>query len=90
MDITDYRAMIDKVDDEIIRLFRRRMEIIEELRLFKLEKGIAFENSRREEEIKERIADCLPENLRTYAKVLYDSIFNISKDYMQHKTDFEQ
>ena len=48
MDLQDYRDRIDAVDDEIVRLFRRRMEIVEELGRYKLEQGLPIEDVRRE------------------------------------------
>lgn len=82
MDLQDYRDRIDAVDDEIVRLFRRRMEIVEELGRYKLEQGLPIEDARRESAVVERLTESFPEAFRPSLHRLYDTFFSISKDYM--------
>ena len=43
MDLRPYRERIDVLDDEIVRLFAQRMEIVEEMMRLKREAGVAPE-----------------------------------------------
>ena len=82
MDLKDYRDRIDAVDDEIVRLFRRRMEIVEELGRYKRTHALPFEDLRRETAVLERLAEQFPESFKPSLMRLYETFFSISKDYM--------
>lgn len=83
MDLQPYRERIDALDDEIVRLFARRMEIVEEMMRLKRESGVDPEDAGREAEILERLSVQVPESCRPALKRLYDTIFSIGKDRMK-------
>ena len=64
MDLRPYRERIDVLDDEIVRLFAQRMEIVEEMMRLKREAGVAPEDSGREAEVVERLSSQVPASLR--------------------------
>ncbi|MDD7441112.1 MAG: chorismate mutase [Sutterellaceae bacterium] len=52
MELKDYRAQIDAVDDEIVRLFQERMDIAANIAAFKKENGLPILQTAREREKK--------------------------------------
>lgn len=87
MELQEYRDRIDAVDDEIVRLFRRRMEIVEELGRYKREQGLPIEDARRESAVLERLAEHFPSEFQPSLIRLYETFFTISKDYMSNQNN---
>ena len=81
MDLTDYREQINNIDDEICRLFSERMTVVNQIGEFKREHDVPVSNSSREREVLARISKQLPNDLEDFGRVLYRSIFDISKAY---------
>ncbi len=50
-DLSEIRADIDAIDDELITLFKRRMDCAKEVGYYKKERGIPVLNQQRENEI---------------------------------------
>ena len=48
MDLQDYRKQIDKVDDEILRLFTERMRICGEIAGYKMQNNLPVFDAARE------------------------------------------
>ena len=81
MDLTDYREQINNIDDEICRLFTERMRVVNQIGEFKRDHDVPVSNSSREREVLARISKELPQDLEDFGRVLYRSIFDISKAY---------
>jgi len=81
MDLQDYRAQIDKVDDELLRLFKERMEISRQISLFKKEHGLPVLDAARESEKLADICEKAGGELRSYAHILYTTLFELSRAY---------
>ena len=80
MDLHPYREQIDALDDEIVRLFARRMEIVAEMMRLKKQEGIPSEDSGREAEIVGRLSEQVHAPLRPAVARLYETIFSIGKE----------
>ena len=50
MDLTDFRNQIDEIDQELMALFRRRMETVEQIAAYKEQHGLPVYDPQREEE----------------------------------------
>lgn len=87
MDLLPYRSQIDALDDEIVRLFRRRMEIVEELGRRKPAAGLPLADPEREEQIIARLCGQLPESLQPGLRRLYETLFAIGKDLMSQESE---
>ena len=89
MDLSESRLQIDAVDDEIVRLLCRRLEIVEAMWRYKRENGIPFEDPERERAVVDRLAGQVPEALRPYVGRLYETMFALSRqvrdDLNEHK-----
>ena len=81
MEIENLRKGIDEIDDEIAKLFVKRMEIVDEVAKYKSEHNIGAENTLREKEIILRVTDKMPEDIKLYGKELYTTLMDTSKAY---------
>ncbi len=83
MDIKDLRAEIDQIDSELTSAFQRRMRVALEVAQYKKEKGLPVFDPAREREVVSRVAEGCEEDLRMYAKMLYNTLFDVSRSYQQ-------
>ncbi len=81
MELKELRNKIDVIDDKLIKLFIERMETVEEVTKVKKEQNIPVLNTQREREILNRIADISPEKFEIYSRVLFSTMFELSRSY---------
>ena len=82
-DIQNLREEIDQIDTEIVRAFQRRMDVALDIAKYKQENGLPVFNPGREREVINRVAEnCAPEMVM-YAKLLYNTLFDVSRSYQQ-------
>lgn len=86
MELKDSRQEIDAIDEQLVGLFRRRMEIAQQIGEYKRENGLQISDGSRERTVLEKVGNMAGEELAGYARTLYSSIFNISKSYQISKT----
>ena len=79
MDLQDYRRELDEIDTELLRLFCRRMAIVEEIGVYKIKNGLPVTDPEREKQIFSRIAQESPEGLKADAAALYTAILELSR-----------
>lgn len=81
MDIQELRGRIDGIDEELVALFLRRMEVSAQIGAYKKERGLPiFVLEREQEKLADVAAKAGPE-MAGYVKRLYDAIFTLSRDY---------
>lgn len=84
MDLSDYRKQIDEIDDELVKLFSRRMETAANIAQCKRDMGKAVMDAKRErEKLLDLVGKC-PEEFQDYTSSLYSLIFELSRSY-QHR-----
>ena len=81
MELSDYRKQIDNIDDEICRLFAERMNVVNEIGEYKRSHDLPVNSGSREREVLAHISKQLPEDLEDFGRVLYRSMFDVSKAY---------
>lgn len=81
-DLSEIRTDIDAIDNELIRLFKRRMDCAREVALYKKANGIPVLNRSREEEILAEVRSKGGE-YGDAAKVLFSNIMELSRA-LQH------
>ena len=85
-DLEKFREEIDFLDEKIVGLFEKRMEIVGELVGYKVENDLPILNATREEEIIKKNREYLKDkNLNKYLEKLYIEIMSISKEYQSEK-----
>lgn len=82
MELKDIRVEIDSLDRQIIELFKKRMDCSVNVAESKLESGTPILNPKREEVVLNR-AEELGGKYGKYARLLYGSIMELSRD-LQH------
>lgn len=94
MDLNELRNQIDGIDKELVRLFKERMEIAAEVGRYKQENGVPVFNRQREREIVNNVTENVPEELQSYTKTLYQTLFELSRSYQKRiiypKSDFSK
>ena len=85
MELTELRARIDRVDEQITALFRERMEIGGEIAAYKKEHGLGVLNRGREREILARVSALAGDEFSGYARVLFSTLFELSRSYQMEK-----
>lgn len=83
MELNECRAQIDALDAQLLALFVRRMELSEEIAAQKKAHGLAVRDAAREEERLRAVAAQCPEELRPYARALWQTLFALSRRYQE-------
>ena len=81
MELKDIRNTIDQIDDQMLELFVRRMAASREVAAYKKEHGLPILDSGREREVLNRVTEKAGEGLERYAKLLYQTMFDLSRGY---------
>lgn len=84
MNLETLRNEINDIDEQIIKLFCRRMEIVEQVADFKIRNGLPVYHPDREHQVIEQVSRKAGPRLADSAKVLYTTIIDVSKS-LQHK-----
>ena len=79
MDLQDYRAMIDEADERLLEVFKERMDIARQIALFKKENGLPAMDAARERDKLVDIGNKAGDDLRSYAYMLFNMLFELSK-----------
>ena len=85
MDLKDYRDQIDAIDDDLVRLFVKRMEISAKVADYKKANNMPIHVPSREREILQDVANKAGAGLDNYARVLYSMIFELSRSYQRKR-----
>lgn len=80
MNIEDLREQIDLLDDKIVELFLKRLELCKKIGVKKSELGVSVTSESREAAVLKRLTDRLSVENKRYVEKLYAQIFSLSKD----------
>ena len=78
MELSDIREKINAVDDQLLDLFLRRMELSEEVAAYKSEHHLPILNKQREREILAKVTEKAGEKER-YAYHLFSTLFELAR-----------
>ena len=82
MELNELRNEINQIDDEILDLFLRRMDVAGQVAAYKRENSLPIYQPQREREILESVSNKAGA-LGDYAKVLFATLMDLSKRYQQ-------
>ena len=82
MNLEELRQKINQIDDELIKLLEKRMDLVSKVASYKLETGKAVLDSKREETILNKVAEAVE------SPVYKDVIVNT--DMMKHSRAFQE
>jgi len=83
MSMQKIREEIDRIDDELVETFARRMNAVSKIAKVKAEGGTAVAHPDREREIILRTTGQVPENLSGYTRILMNNLFDLSRSYQR-------
>lgn len=83
MSIEEQRKTLDRLDENLLEIFQKRMETVLEIAKTKGEKSLAVKDQGREREILARITNMCSDELKTYCKSLYQTLFSLSRSYQK-------
>ena len=89
MNLEESRKKIDSIDKELIKLFKERMDTVCDVAKYKKENGLPIYNGQREREVVNNLTKEVPEELALYVKVLYNTLFSVSRGYQTKMIDGE-
>lgn len=87
MSLEELRKKIDTVDDQLVQLFRERMEIAAEVADYKAAHGLPVLQPAREREKLQDVAEKSGEELQSYTRVLYSLLFELSRAYQGRRME---
>ena len=79
MELQELRQEINDIDNEIIELFKKRMDCSFKVAEYKLENNMEIFQADREDEIIKRVCEKVPHELENPAKVMFTTLMDISK-----------
>ena len=85
MDIQELRSQIDAIDDELVRLFCKRMEVSSNIAAFKKEHAMPIYIPAREREKLQDVSKKAAPGMDNYTRVLYSMLFELSRSYQSKK-----
>lgn len=86
MDLTELRKEIDKLDDEMVRLFGQRMEIAAQISDYKKENNMPIFQPARERAKLQDVAKKAGPEMENYTRVLYSMLFELSRSYQSKRS----
>ena len=87
MDIKELRGEIDKIDDELVKLFGQRMEVAARIADYKKENNLPILVPSREREKLADVAQKAGPEMANYTRVLYSMLFELSRSYQGKRNE---
>ncbi len=87
MELNELRTEIDKIDDELVRLFGARMNIAAQIADYKKENNLPILMPARERKKLQDVAKKAGPDMANYTRVLYSMLFELSRSYQAKRTD---
>ena len=81
MELSEIRAQIDTIDDELVRLFCQRMRLCGEVAAYKKEHGLPILMPTREQEKLDDVSRKAGPEMEAYTRAMYEQLFALSRDY---------
>ena len=81
LNLDEIRAEISAINDEMLALFVKRMELSAQVAMYKKANGLPTLDRTREEAILQKVADNTGDEFRQYAIQLFRTMMDLSKEY---------
>lgn len=92
MELNDIRMQIDDIDEQLLKLFCQRMNMVRQVAEFKLKNGLPILRKDREIEILQRVrdyADDMSDGYGEYAVTLFEKLMEVSRDMQKNLIEKE-
>jgi len=87
MDLTQIRNEIDSIDDQLVQLFCKRMELSSQVAQYKKANNLPIFVPARERAILQKVAENAGPEMANYTRVLYSMLFELSRSYQSKLND---
>lgn len=84
MDLEQLRGELNALDEQLVALYCRRMDIVEQVAAYKIENHLPVFHPQREQQVLDRVQRMADEPYRDGARMLYTTLMDISKAH-QHR-----
>ena len=81
LNLEEIRKEISAINDEMLALFVKRMELSAQVAAYKKANGLPTLDRKREEAILQKVADNTGDDFRQYAIQLFRTMMDLSKEY---------
>ena len=81
LNLDEIRAEISAINDDMLALFVKRMELSAQVAMYKKANGLPTLDRKREEAILQKVADNTGDEFRQYAIQLFRTMMDLSKEY---------
>lgn len=86
LDLNEIRGRIDKIDSKLVELIEERLEIVQEVAMFKKKTGKKiFDETREREVVEKNLEKVRNVELRHYIEIIFKDIMDSSKEYQKFK-----
>ena len=85
MDLTEIRQEIDRIDQELVRLFCARMNLSAQVADYKKANHLPIFVPARERAILQKVAQMAGPEMENYTRVLYSMLFELSRSYQSKR-----
>jgi len=89
MGIDELNQEMDNIDDKMLKLFEQRMGLALEIEKEKKEKALPVSDTEHERKILYRLCEMTRPELSGYVKVLFSSIFEISRSHQKAQSHYD-
>ena len=89
MELNELRNEINQIDDELLKLFLRRMEVTDQVADYKREHNLPIYQPQREREVLKKVAEQAGDEKSAYARVLFSMLMELSKSSQNKRTGRE-
>ena len=85
MDLEELRNEIDAIDDEILKLFLKRMDVSSKVADYKKENNLATLQKGREREILNKVSEKSGAEMADYSRILFSTLMDLGKSYQNKR-----
>ena len=89
MELKDIRQNIDRIDDQLVKLFVERMDAAGAVAASKRETGRPIRDHARERQILNRVTAAAGETYAPYVRALFAQMFDLSRSYQSSLMDYK-
>jgi len=82
MNIDEIRNDIDKVDSEMVGLFKKRIGLVKAVAEYKKQNKMPILDSERERKLLNKISEEAGEDIEVYARVLFSNIMDLIQAFL--------
>ena len=86
MDLQELRSQIDVIDDELVALFGKRMDVAAQISDYKKEHNLPIYHPAREREKLQDVSEKAAPGMENYTRVLYSMLFELSRSYQSKRS----